>query len=67
MPQIQMKSYNLNAILLPVQHLGISYIHTEFIDHRGEQGVFILFYQVPSTMHANVCFYGKSDQQINNV
>lgn len=45
-PQMQINSYDMNAILFLVQSLGVIDIHIDFKDHGGELGV-ILFFQKP--------------------
>lgn len=45
-PQMQMNSYDMNAILFIVQSLGVVDMHIEYKDHGGELGA-ILFFQKP--------------------
>jgi SAM-dependent methyltransferase len=42
-PDMQMNSYDLNAVLFLMQTAGIEDLHAEFTDHGGELGVFLYF------------------------
>jgi SAM-dependent methyltransferase len=42
-PEMQMNSYNLNAILLTLQRAGVRRLHLEYTDHGGCYGVMLFF------------------------
>jgi SAM-dependent methyltransferase len=42
-PEMQMNSYMLNELFFLMQSRGVKRFHTEFTDHSGELGVFLLF------------------------
>jgi len=42
-PVMQMNSYDLNTLMLRLQHAGVSRLWVEFTDHGGERGVVLFF------------------------
>ncbi len=47
-PEMQMNAYNLSEIFFLLKEAGIRRMHTEFLDHGGEQAI-LLFFQKPLT------------------
>jgi hypothetical protein len=42
-PEMQMNSYNMNALLFSIQSAGVSNLYVECTDHEGKLGVFLFF------------------------
>lgn len=42
-PDMRMNSYNLSEIFFILQEVGISRVHTQFLDHGGERAAFLVF------------------------
>jgi SAM-dependent methyltransferase len=45
-PEMQMNAYNLSEIFFLLKEAGVTRMHTEFLDHGGEQAI-LLFFQKP--------------------
>lgn len=45
-PEMQMNAYNLSEIFFLLKEAGVARMHSEFLDHGGEQAI-LLFFQKP--------------------
>ena len=47
-PEMQMTTYDANALLFSIQDLGVTDIFVEFTDHGGALGVMLYFHRPES-------------------